>query len=175
MNDFFNRHIKARADDGSIKGGDYWQSPIETLVRGSGDCDDFVIAKYVSLRLLAIPPERLRLAVVKYHPEGDHAVLLFFPAGEEDPLVLDNLAFTHRGFSHYHILRLSERMELHRMTPLLGMNEKFWTVFAGGAREIKQGSSPLQKWRKFSTALMHSHRVLPHRQDESTNLLSKRH
>src|SRR5262245_12880679 len=41
VNKFFNHAITAIADRGTALGYDYWQSPIETLARGKGDCDDF--------------------------------------------------------------------------------------------------------------------------------------
>ncbi len=47
VNEFFNRQITAEADKGPAKGCDYWQSPIETLVRGIGDCDDFARISFV--------------------------------------------------------------------------------------------------------------------------------
>jgi len=165
VNEFFNRKIIARNDEGTAKGCDYWQSPIETLVRGVGDCDDFAMAKYVSLRLLGIPPEQLRVAVVKYpHIGGGHAVLLFFPPNEKDPWVLDNLTFEYLKYLRYtdsHILRLSKRIERHRMKPILGINEKFWTMFPDGLNEIRQKANQLRKFHKFATALLNSQRVLP--------------
>ena len=173
VNRFFNQQIRASADKMSKKGGDYWQSPIETLVRGLGDCDDFTMAKYVSLRLLGVPAEQLRVAVIKYDSFGNHAVLLFFPPNEKDPWVLDNLAFMHLGFTNHHILRLSQRMAFQKMTPLVGITEKFWTVFAEELNEIRQRTQPLQKWRKFSTALIHSQRVLPQTPGETTSQLNK--
>lgn len=172
INRFFNYHIHASADKMGKNGGDYWQSPIETLVRGVGDCDDFTMAKYVSLRLLGFPAEQLRVTVMKHQPYGDHAALLFFPPNERDPWVLDNLAFTYRGLTAYHILRLSERIELHQMIPLLGITEDFWTVFTADLSEMKQFIPPLRKWRKFSTALLHSQRVLPQTRDEAVSQLS---
>jgi len=39
--------------------------PLEVLGRGQGDCEDFAIAKYVTLKLLGIPSEKLRLTYVK--------------------------------------------------------------------------------------------------------------
>jgi predicted transglutaminase-like cysteine proteinase len=157
VNEFFNRNIQGVTDEESI-GGDYWQSPLETLVRGWGDCDDFAMAKYVSLRLLKIPLDRLRVAVVKY-PFGHHAVLLFFPSNERDPWVLDNLRFEHFRVIDSHILRLSSRIERHNLEPIWGVNEKFWTLF-DGIRETRQTTDPLRLYPKFATALVHSQKLL---------------
>jgi predicted transglutaminase-like cysteine proteinase len=164
VNEFFNRNIQGVIDEESI-GGDYWQSPLETLVRGQGDCDDFAMAKYVSLRLLKIPPDRLRVAVVK-HPFGYHAVLLFFPSNEPDPWVLDNLRFEHFRVIDSHILRLSNRIERHNLAPIFGVNEKFWTLF-DRMRETRQTTDPLQLYPKFATALVHSQKLLSLRTREA--------
>ncbi|MCI0697482.1 transglutaminase-like cysteine peptidase [candidate division KSB1 bacterium] len=161
VNEFFNRHIIARADKGTEKGYDYWQSPIETLVRGIGDCDDFAMAKYVSLRLLGIPPEQLRVAVVEYPLIGGHAVLLFFPPNEKDPWVLDNLTFKYNGLTDSHVLRLSERVIRHKIKPLGGINENCLTEFRGGLNEKVTSTDPRHSSHKFGTALMNSQRVLP--------------
>jgi len=162
VNEFFNHQIMARADQGTEKGCDYWQSPIETLVRGVGDCDDFAMAKYVSLRLLGIPSEQLRVASIK-DPDFDnrHALLFFFPQNEKDPWVLDNLAFEHLGFKGSHILRLSERMIRHKIKPLWGINENYLTEFQGGLDEKVTNTDPRHSCPKFGTALMNSQRVLP--------------
>lgn len=161
VNAFFNQQIIAQDDKGNATGCDYWQSPIETLVRGSGDCDDFAMAKYISLRLLGIPPEQLRVAVVKSYKIYGHAVLFFFPLNEKDPWVLDNLTFEHLGFTNSHILRLSKRMKRHQMEPISGLNEEFWTVFEDGLNEKRQITDPRQKCHKFGIALINSKRVLP--------------
>ena len=41
------------ADDTEIWGEpDYWATVLETLGRGAGDCEDFSIAKYVTLKAM---------------------------------------------------------------------------------------------------------------------------
>jgi len=68
---------------------DHWATPLEFL-RQSGDCEDYAITKYVSLRQLGFPAERLRLAVVR-DVERDlaHAVLAVYLDGQI--FILDNL------------------------------------------------------------------------------------
>ncbi len=161
VNEFFNRQITAEADKGSARGCDYWQSPIETLVRGVGDCDDFAMAKYVSLRLLGISAGQLRVAVVKGNFSYRHAVLFFFPQNEQDPWVLDNLAFKYNGMTDSHILRLSARMILHKITPICGVNENELTEFHEGLNEKATNIDPRHSSPQFGTALINSQRVLP--------------
>ncbi|MDM8349520.1 transglutaminase-like cysteine peptidase [Pseudomonas sp. sp1636] len=44
---------------------DYWATPIEALVKGAADCEDYSLAKYFSLRQLGVPTGKLRLTYVK--------------------------------------------------------------------------------------------------------------
>ena len=98
VNDFFNRRIKFR-DDQLIWGqSDYWATPMETLGKGAGDCEDFAIAKYFTLLLTGIPDEQLRLIYVQARLGGlnssitqAHMVLAFYPQPGAEPLLLDNL------------------------------------------------------------------------------------
>lgn len=54
---------------------DVWSSPLVTLARGGGDCEDYAIAKFVALRLAGIAPEDLRIVVLHDTIHGDdHAV-----------------------------------------------------------------------------------------------------
>ncbi|MDA9424953.1 MULTISPECIES: transglutaminase-like cysteine peptidase [Bradyrhizobium] len=50
------------ANDGS---DDVWSSPLATFARGAGDCEDYAIAKLAALRLAGVPPEDLRILVVR--------------------------------------------------------------------------------------------------------------
>lgn len=74
---------------------DYWATPIETLASNGGDCEDFSIAKYFTLKALNVPEERLRLVYVKSLKLNQaHMVLTYtYPPGSV-PLVLDNLVHT---------------------------------------------------------------------------------
>ena len=66
------RPISDLAQYGQI---DVWSSPLATLARGGGDCEDYAIAKYVALRLAGIAPEDLRIVVMHDTVHGDdHAV-----------------------------------------------------------------------------------------------------
>ena len=90
-NDFFNR---LRFVDDSIHWSqqDYWATPLEMLASGGGDCEDFAIAKYFTLKTLNVPEERLRLTYVKaLRLNQAHMVLTYFASPDAEPLVLDNL------------------------------------------------------------------------------------
>ena len=49
------RPISDLAQHGQI---DVWTSPLATLVRGGGDCEDYAIAKFIALRRAGIAPPR---------------------------------------------------------------------------------------------------------------------
>ena len=72
---------------------DYWATPIEFMSTDGGDCEDFSIAKYFTLRALGVPDEKLRLIYVKelviYRQA--HMILAYSPTPDADPLVLDNI------------------------------------------------------------------------------------
>ncbi len=73
VNEFFNRRVRF-GDDQQIWGqSDYWATPLETLGKKAGDCEDFTIAKYFTLLSLNVPNEQLRLIYVKAHIGGTNS------------------------------------------------------------------------------------------------------
>jgi predicted transglutaminase-like cysteine proteinase len=54
---------------------DVWASPLASLARGAGDCEDYAIAKFVALHRAGLAPDDLRI-VIMYDPvrREDHAV-----------------------------------------------------------------------------------------------------
>ena len=91
VNDFFNR-LYFESDRLHWGQEDYWATPEETLRSNGGDCEDFVIGKYFTLRELQVPDERLRLTyVLIVEGRQPHMVLAYYPTPAADPLVLDIL------------------------------------------------------------------------------------
>jgi predicted transglutaminase-like cysteine proteinase len=98
VNQFFNRRTRFD-DDPRIWGQtDYWATPMETLGKAQGDCEDFAIAKYFTLRSLNIATSKLRLVYVRARFGGPnsqiaqaHMVLTYYATPDAEPLVLDNL------------------------------------------------------------------------------------
>jgi predicted transglutaminase-like cysteine proteinase len=94
INGFVNRRIEYREDIDVWGQIDYWASPLETLEKGQGDCEDFAIAKYFSLTALGVPHRKLRLVYVRAAmggPPVPHMVLAYYSTPDADPLVLDDL------------------------------------------------------------------------------------
>jgi predicted transglutaminase-like cysteine proteinase len=92
VNAFFNRAVAWRDDEIVWHTADYWATPVEALIKGAGDCEDYAIAKYVSLRELGIPDDKLRITYVKaLRLNQAHMVLTYYATPTAAPLVLDNI------------------------------------------------------------------------------------
>jgi predicted transglutaminase-like cysteine proteinase len=108
--------LRYAADAQTTGQEDHWDTPLEFIGRGVGDCEDFAIAKYFMLLEAGIAPELVRLAFVFYTgdakllgapagPKRTHVVVLQYQhIGDRDPLVLDAVP---------QIVPLSEREDLH--------------------------------------------------------------
>ena len=95
VNRFFNRELRYVEDIDVWHVDDYWATPVEALWKGAGDCEDFAIAKYFSLRQSGMPAEKLLITYVKVlNPERPHMVLTYYPDADGEPLVLDSLIDT---------------------------------------------------------------------------------
>jgi predicted transglutaminase-like cysteine proteinase len=78
-----------RSDQENYGRRDYWATPLE-FVRRSGDCEDYAIIKYVSLRELGFGADQLRLVVLNDVSRGlAHAVLAVYL--DQEVYILDNL------------------------------------------------------------------------------------
>lgn len=91
-NDFFNGQLLWITDNELWKKKDYWATPVETLTKNAGDCEDFTIIKYFTLISLGVPVSRLKLTyvrAVKYNQA--HMVLTYSENKGAVPLVLDNI------------------------------------------------------------------------------------
>lgn len=144
VNEFFNRKI-IFSDDQDVWGqSDYWATPMESLAKGRGDCEDYVIAKYFTLRNMNIPDQQLRLIYVKAQIGGtssslllSHMVLAYYPSPTAEPLVLDNLINDIRP--------ASRRPDL---TPVFSFNAQGVFAGAGGNAKVGPGGpGRLTRWQ----------------------------
>jgi len=87
VNDVVNRI--PYVNDSNIYGqSDYWATPIEFMKNG-GDCEDFAITKYVALRALGVPEERMRILILQDLQKNiPHAILVVYT--DNGPVLLDN-------------------------------------------------------------------------------------
>lgn len=92
VNLFFNKRIWFVDDREHWRQKDYWATPMETMATLAGDCEDFVIAKYFTLRELGVADQRLRLTYVRSTlVDKPHMVLAYYRTPDSEPVVLDNL------------------------------------------------------------------------------------
>lgn len=91
VNGFFNK-ITFVSDSIHWSQKDYWATPIEFLASDGGDCEDFALAKYFTLKLIGVAEEKLHLTYVKaLNINQAHMVLTYYEKPGAVPLVLDNL------------------------------------------------------------------------------------
>ncbi|WP_062265301.1 transglutaminase-like cysteine peptidase [Endozoicomonas arenosclerae] len=91
VNQFFNQ-LRFISDLRHWGEEDFWATPVEFLASGGGDCEDFSIAKYFTLRELGVADEKLRITYVKALKLNQaHMVLSYYPKPGAEPLILDNL------------------------------------------------------------------------------------
>lgn len=137
VNDFFNR-IPYETDQEHWGVVDYWATPVEMLASNGGDCEDYAIAKYLSLKELGIPVERMRIAYVRALRLGEnHMVLAYYPTPDADPLILDNL--------NKEIRAASTRTDLE---PVFSFNEDdLWLPNGGGTR--RGGGTSVRRWKEL--------------------------
>jgi predicted transglutaminase-like cysteine proteinase len=92
VNDFFNLNALFVDDIIHWKVEDYWATPLEFLATGAGDCEDFAIAKYFTLKELGVNENKMRITYVKaLRLNQAHMVLTYFETPKSVPKVLDNL------------------------------------------------------------------------------------
>lgn len=144
VNDYFNDTILAVTDRRHWKAEDYWATPVETLVTRAGDCEDFVIAKYFTLRELGVPDAHLRLTYVRALRLGEpHMVLAWYETPDADPLVLDNVS--------RRIKPASERSDL---VPVYSFNgETLWMAKERGRGEAVGGPGRIARWQEVLTRM----------------------
>lgn len=139
VNDFFNQNLVYTNDVDQYNAKEYWAALPETMKSGGGDCEDFAIAKYDTLRSLGVDQSALRITNVTSN-EGPHMVLLYSPDGQfKDPLVLDN--------AHEEMLPLSQRPDL---KTIYSLNDKNVFVSKNGV-QILAPTKPegVQHWREM--------------------------
>ena len=146
INDFVNQNILFDSDAGIWQQSDYWATPLETLGQGAGDCEDFAIIKYVSLRMTGVSDKKLRLIYVKARletPRGPlqqaHMVLAYYAEPNAEPLILDNL--------DTNILHASKRTDLH---PVFSFNSE--AIFAGISGKDKASAGGINRLTRWEDA-----------------------
>lgn len=96
---------------------DYWETPYEFMAM-NGDCEDYAIAKYYSLRALGVSEEAMRVIIVQDFNLGGiiHAILGVYDGN--DLLILDN-----------QIDQVMSAMRIYHYRPIYGVNEAWWWAY----------------------------------------------
>jgi predicted transglutaminase-like cysteine proteinase len=139
VNKFFNGMIFV--NDIDLWGvNDYWATPVEFLSRGAGDCEDYAIAKYFTLKAMGMPDSKLNVAYVKaLQYNMPHVVLTYYPKPGAEPLVLDNLIDT--------IEFSSNRDDL---IPIYSFNGTgLWLAHRRGQGKLAGASSRIIPWHEL--------------------------
>lgn len=137
VNGFFNR-LASVTDLVQWRVEDYWATPSEFLASDGGDCEDYAIAKYFTLKELGVPVVRLRLVYVRTWRSAEaHMVLAYYSDPGADPLILDNL----QGG----IERASGRPDL---IPVYTFNDDDLQFSQQGAAAVRYDPQSIRKWRE---------------------------
>ena len=92
---------------------DYWATPGEFMSR-FGDCEDYAITKFMSLKRLGFDAKKMRVVAVKdMNLKVGHAILVVFLG--DKPYVLDN-----------QVKIVVEARKIRHYRPVFSINEKAW-------------------------------------------------
>jgi predicted transglutaminase-like cysteine proteinase len=141
VNAFFNQ-VRFLDDIVHWNQKDYWATPVEFLITNGGDCEDFAIAKYYTLKELGVPIDKMSLAYVKaLELNQAHMVLTYYPTPDAVPLVLDNLIGD--------IKTADKRPDLLHVYTFNGDN--LWLSKRGRRAQLVGNSDRLKPWVKLQS------------------------
>ena len=102
---------------------DYWATPRQFLAN-DGDCEDYAIAKYMTLKWLGMDASNMRIVVLQDRRRRvGHAVLAVYE--KDNIVILDNL-----------MSRPVQASDIHHYKPMFSINEDAWWLHKT-ARSIK--------------------------------------
>lgn len=152
VNSYFNQRLRYVSDDILWGQVDFWATLLDSASKSAGDCEDFAIAKYVSLVNAGMEEHKLRLTYVlaRITVNGasvsePHLVLAYYPEPSAEPLILDNLIFD--------IKQASTRTDL---APIYSFNSSgMW--LRGANQSSADPTARISKWRDVLTRLHQEH------------------
>jgi predicted transglutaminase-like cysteine proteinase len=122
VNNYVNA-VRYIEDSQNYHKSDYWATPIEFLAHG-GDCEDFAIAKYASLRALGFSADQMRIAIVQDKVKNiPHAILIVHAEGKS--FVLDNQD-----------KRVENADNVNRYKPIFSINSDNWWLYKGRGQGV---------------------------------------
>ncbi len=140
VNDFFNGAMFVN-DLALWNKRDYWATPLEFLAYDAGDCEDFSIAKYFTLREMGIDTRKLRITYVKALTLNQaHMVLAYYETPSSVPIILDNI--------NKNIRPATERSDLQ---PVYSFNADDLWLARSRNEQLKAGkSSQINLWNNLN-------------------------
>lgn len=144
VNHFFNKKITFVDDIIHWKEKDYWATPVEFIGTRGGDCEDFALAKYFTLKAMGVDPNKMRLMYVRALAINQaHMVLIYSQEIDEMPLVLDNI--------NPKILPANQRRDL---KPIYSFNgDGLWLAKAKGLGKKVKGKGDVARWEDIVTRM----------------------
>jgi len=137
VNTFFNR-MQFVSDADHWNQQDYWATPVEFLASNGGDCEDFSLAKYFTLKKLGVDENKLNLTYVKSLTlKQAHMVVTYYETPAAEPLVLDNLI--------PEIEPASKRTDLLPVYSFNGVG--LWLAKSRGRGQMVGDSDRLKRWQ----------------------------
>jgi predicted transglutaminase-like cysteine proteinase len=116
VNRFFNA-MTYISDQDNYGVDDYWQTPYELMARG-GDCEDYAIAKFISLKRLGVSEDDMRILIVRDAKLGGiiHAIL---------EVNIDGVAYILDNQSP----KVKTAASIYRYHPVYAINERRWWAY----------------------------------------------
>lgn len=140
VNDFWNG-VRYGSDRKVWGKKDYWATPFEFLVKDRGDCEDYVIAKYFTLKEAGIPLEKLYFVYVRVRgKKTPHMVLAYYETPDSEPLILDSI--------NYRVFPASKRQDI---VPVYTFNGELLERYASHSRNgLKEKNRKVKrKWEEL--------------------------
>lgn len=133
INNFYNNQVRYGSDINIWEKVDYWATPFESLNQGGGDCEDYAIGKYFSLKKMGVKVSKLRLVYVRYYDGYDSIAHMVLTYTKENGiiLILDNLD-----------KEIKESKDRKDLTPIFSFNDDGLYEQVG----IQKINTNLNKW-----------------------------
>jgi len=140
VNTWFN-YIKYKSDKKIYNQSDYWATLYEFVGKDAGDCEDYTIAKYYTLKALGVSPKKMKFTYVIYKDRKgkkiSHMVLAYLkvpkPKSKKDILILDN--------NNQRVLPASKRKDLVKVVKMIngdtGAKSKKWKKLEANMKRKK--------------------------------------
>jgi predicted transglutaminase-like cysteine proteinase len=144
VNHFFNKQVTFVDDIIHWKEKDYWATPIEFIGTRGGDCEDFALAKYFTLKAMGVDTNKLRLMYVRaLRVNQAHMVLIYSEKLSDMPLILDNI--------NPRVLPANKRRDL---KPVYSFNgDGLWLAKAKGLGKKVKGEGGVARWEDIVTRI----------------------